>query len=256
MIPKIIHYCWLGKKPIPEKDRLNIESWKKYCPDYEIKEWNEDNFDVDCCQYSRETYDDGKYGLTSDVVRLVALSKEGGIYLDTDVELFKPFDDLLDQTAFIGFESKKHIGSGILGAEKGAKFITDKLKTYETRRYIQPDGSNDKTAIVVSLTDYMIERGMRLDDSIQKFPGLITVYPRRYFCPKKNEIFGYTRTKDTYTIHYFSGSWQLHATPEYKRLRRKYKWIPYFIRKKLILAILGENKKGFFPTLIRIFPIH
>ena len=69
MIPKIIHYCWLGKKPIPEKDRLNIESWKKYCPDYEIKEWNEDNFDVDCCQYSRETYDDGKYGLTSDVVR-------------------------------------------------------------------------------------------------------------------------------------------------------------------------------------------
>lgn len=256
MIPKIIHYCWFGGKPLPQETLNYIESWKKYCPDYEIKEWNETNFDIDRYQYAREAYNAGKYAFVSDVARLVALDKEGGVYLDTDVELLKSFDSFLRHPAFTGFESATHLTSGIIGAEKGNKFISDNLATYETRRFLLADGKTDTTANVVGLTDYMLGRGLRLDNSLQDFPGLITVYQREYFCPKKSEIFGYKNLPEkAHAIHYFNGSWQLHATPEYKRLRRKYKWIPYFIRKKLILAILGENKKGFFPTLVRIFPI-
>ncbi|RGX78343.1 hypothetical protein DXA68_12330 [Bacteroides stercorirosoris] len=103
MIPKIIHYCWFGGKPLPPKAKKYIESWKKFCPDYEIKEWNESNFDVHCCRYVEEAYNAKKWAFVSDYARFLALYNEGGIYFDTDIEVLKPFDNLLGCGAFFGF---------------------------------------------------------------------------------------------------------------------------------------------------------
>ncbi len=230
-----------------------METWRRLCPGYEIREWNETNFDIDSYPYAREAYDAGKYAFVSDVARLHAIASEGGIYLDTDVELVKPFDEFLHHTAFTGFETEHYLTSGVIGGERGCRYAVDNLKAYHYRRFIRRDGSQDTTANTVVLTDYMLHHGLKFNNSYQDFPGLVTVYPRNWFCPKIKGIFGSRRLPDeTHSIHYFAGSWQLRSTPEYKRLRRKYRWIPYFIRKKLILAQLGENRRGIFPFLIHL----
>lgn len=253
MIPKIIHYCWFGGNPLPDDTLHYMETWRKFCPGYEIKRWDETNFNIDSYPYAREAYDAGKYAFVSDVARLHALATDGGIYLDTDVELVKPFDEFLHHTAFTGFETDRYLTSGVIGGERGCRYAVENLNAYNKRRFIRPDGSQDTTANTVVLTDYMLPRGLRLDDSFQDFPGLVAIYPRNWFCPKKSEIFGFKYLpEETHAIHYFVGSWQLRSTPEYKRLRRKYRWIPYFIRKKLILAMLGVNRRGFFPTLLKL----
>ena len=253
MIPKKIHYCWFGGNPLPEDTLRYIDSWKKHCPDYEIIEWNESNFDINQYSYAREAYEHKKYAFVSDVARLYALVQEGGIYLDTDVEMLKPLDAFLEHTAFTCFEKKEYLASAIIGGEMGCQYAVDQLASYERRRFVQPDGSLDMTANVVGMTQYMVERGLRLDNAKQDFPGLLTVYPLEYFCPKRSEITGYKiLPKEAHTIHYFMGTWQLRSTPEYLRLRKKYKIIPYFIRKKLILAILGETDNGFFSAMVRL----
>lgn len=256
MIPKKLHYCWFGGKPLPADTLRYIETWKSHCPDYEIKEWNESNFDLDMYPYVREAYDAGKYAFVSDVARLYALATEGGVYLDTDVEIVQPLDKFLGHTAFTGFEDDRHVTTGIMGAEKGARYASENLKAYATRHFIKPDGTYDTTTNVAVITEYMSRQGLKTDNSRQDFPGLVTIYPREYFCPK--DSYAYSRnpgcmTQNTHAIHYFAGTWQIRNTPEYIRLRRKYRIIPYFIRKKLILAILGESRHGFFPTLLRIF---
>ncbi len=252
MIPKIIHYCWFGGNPLPPLALRCIESWRRLCPDYEIVEWNERNFNIDAIPYAREAYDAGKYAFVSDVARLHALAAVGGIYLDTDVELLRPLDGFLQHVAFTGFETDRYLTSGVIGGERGCRYAVENLRSYYNRRFIRSDGSLDTTANTVTLTDYILPRGLRLDDSLQELPGLLTVYPRSYFCPTKNLIFGYRHLPaQTVAIHYFTGSWQLRSTPEYVRLRKKFRWIPYFIRKKLILAMLGVNRRGLFPALLR-----
>lgn len=255
-IPKKIHYCWFGGRPLPEDTLRYIESWRRHCPSYEIKEWNESNFNLDLFPYVREAYDAGKYAFVSDVARLYALVTEGGVYLDTDVEVLRPFDKFLGHAAFSGFEDDRHVTTGILGAEKGSQWARENLEAYANRHFIKPDGTYDTTTNVAVITDYMLRHGLRLDDTRQEFPGLITIYPREYFCPR--DSYAYSRnqgiiTDNTHAIHYFAGTWQIRNTPEYIRLRKKYRIIPYFIRKKLILALLGESRKGFFPTLVRAF---
>ena len=255
-IPKKIHYCWFGGRPLPEDTLRYIESWRRHCPGYEIKEWNESNFNLDLFPYVREAYDAGKYAFVSDVARLYALVTEGGVYLDTDVEVLRPFDKFLGHAAFSGFEDDRHVTTGILGAEKGSQWARENLEAYANRHFIKPDGTSDSTTNVAVITDYMLRHGLRLDDTRQEFPGLITIYPREYFCPR--DSYAYSRSKgiitdNTHAIHYFAGTWQIRNRPEYIRLRKKYRIIPYFIRKKLILALLGESRKGFFPTLVRAF---
>ena len=123
MIPKIIHYCWFGRGEMPPLAKKCIKSWKKYCPDYEIKEWNEDNFDLDMYPYAREAYDNRKFAFVTDVVRLYAIYTEGGIYMDTDVEVLKPLDSFLKHIAFSGYENDTLVPTGIMASEKGAKWI-------------------------------------------------------------------------------------------------------------------------------------
>lgn len=259
MIPRKIHYCWFGCKPLPEDTVKYIQSWRDHCPGYEIKEWNEDNFPLDRFPYAREAYDAGKYAFVSDVARLYALATEGGVYFDTDVEVLKSFDRFLEHTAFTGFEDDGHVTTGVIGSVAGGKYVTDCLNAYASRRFVKPDGTFDTTTNVAVITSYMAEKGLRFDNTFQDFPGLVTIYPREYFCPR--DSYAYARgiahlTDNTYAIHYFAGTWQIRNTPEYKRLRRKYRIIPYFLRKKLILALLGEKRTGFFAGVVRLFGHH
>ena len=130
MIPKIIHYCWFGGNPLSDLAQKCIDSWKKYCPDYEIKEWNESNFDLNSCDYVREAYQAKKWAFVTDYVRLYAMVTEGGIYMDTDVEVIRPLDSFLSNRAFSGFEDETNIPTGIMACEKGFPLFEELLEEY------------------------------------------------------------------------------------------------------------------------------
>lgn len=207
MIPKIIHYCWFGRNPLPPLAIKCIESWKKYCPDYEIKEWNEDNFDLDLFPYTREAYDNRKFAFVTDVVRLYALYHEGGIYMDTDVEVLKPIDCFLTHHAFSGFENERNVPTGIMASEKGGKWAKDNLEYYTDRHFLFSDGKYDLTTNVTIITNYMLPLGLKQNNTYQDFSNLITFYPKDYFCPKSYEDGKIYLTENSYTIHHFAGSW-------------------------------------------------
>lgn len=228
MIPKIIHYCWFGRNPLPPLAVKCIESWKKYCPDYEIKEWNEDNFDLNSYPYVREAYDKRRFAFVTDVVRLYALYHEGGIYMDTDVEVLKPLDAFLSHHAFSGFEDEMHVPTGIMASEKGGKWAKDNLAYYNNRHFLKADGGVDLTTNVETITNYMLPLGLKQNNTFQDFPGLITFYPKDYFCPKSYQDGQIYLTENTHTIHHFAGSW---ITKADKRRARAYKILtesPFF----------------------------
>ena len=140
MIPKVIHYCWFGGKPLPKLAQKCIASWKKFCPDYEIIRWDEANFDVNGCDYSREAYEAKNWAFVSDYARLKILVDNGGIYMDTDVEVVKPLDEFLSNEAFSGFESPAVIPTGIMACEKGFAPFAEMLKEYDTQHFLLMGG--------------------------------------------------------------------------------------------------------------------
>lgn len=206
MIPKIIHYCWFGHGEMSPLAKQCIDSWRKVLPDYDIVEWNEDNFDLDMYPYAREAYQKKKYAFVADVARLYALYTVGGIYMDTDVEVLKSYDKFLVHTAFSGYETDK-VTTGIMASEKGGEWVKHNLDYYEGRHFILEDGSMDQTVNVVTIYKYMLELGFRGDNTFQDFPGLITIYPRDYFCPKSYYDGVIRLTGNTVAIHHFEGSW-------------------------------------------------
>lgn len=236
MIPRIIHYCWFGRGQMPTLAIRCIESWKKYLPEYEIKEWNEDNFDLNMFPYVREAYDNRKFAFVTDVVRLYALYTEGGIYMDTDVEVLKPLDSFLEHTAFSGFEDDIHIPTGIMASEKGGKWAKENLAYYNDRHFIKEDGSMDITTNVITLTNYMLPLGLKQNNTYQDFPHLITFYPKDYFCPKSYNDGKIYLTDRSVTIHHFAGSW--HSKKD--RLR------------KILYKYLGERCTSFIFQLKKI----
>ena len=205
MIPKVIHYCWFGRGKMPEMALKCIESWKKYLPEYKIKEWNEDNFDLDMYPYVREAYDNRKFAFVTDVVRLYALYHEGGVYMDTDVEVLKSLDPFLHHNAFSGFEDEKNIPTGIMASEKGGRWAKENLDYYNDKHFINEDGTMDVTTNVQTITNIMLPYGLKQNNSYQDFPGLITFYPKDYFCPKSYKDGKIYLTKNTVTIHHFAG---------------------------------------------------
>lgn len=200
MIPKKIHYCWFGRGPMPDLALKCIESWHKYMPNYEYKLWNEDIFDINYNRYVKEAYDAKKYAFVSDVVRLKALAEEGGLYLDVDFEVLKPFDDLLFHKAFAGFEGSKHhpVMMGVLASEAHGEWIEEQLHRYDERPFII-EGEEDLTTNVKFVTDFMIQNGFTSDGKEQDYKDL-HIFPVDYFCPRQTTGEFYL-TNHTYCDH-------------------------------------------------------
>ena len=159
-IPKVIHYVWVGGKPLPPFQKKCIESWKKYLPDYEIKEWNEDNFDISQNLYCKQAYEDRKYAFVSDYIRIYVLYKYGGIYMDTDVEVIQTFpEDFLECEAFSGYETANTIPTGIMGSVAGQQMFRQILNFYENTPFINEDGSKNIITNVYTITKIAKEHG-------------------------------------------------------------------------------------------------
>ena len=250
-IPRIIHYCWVGRNPLPPIAKKYIASWKKFCPDYKIIEWNEDNFDINYCAYTREAYDAKKWAFVSDVVRLYALVNYGGIYMDTDVEVIKPLDDLLKFHAVSGFELEKYIPTGLMACEKGHPAFVEFLKEYDGIHFIKPDGTQDTMTNVKRITAKSLEYGLIQNNSEQTLSNGFHILPRDYLCPEDWRTGAINITSNTYTIHHFEGSWMpeeaRYSTKIYKKL------IKLHCPKKLAGKIAGFAKRlkfhGLFSTL-------
>ena len=207
MIPKTIHYCWFGGNPLSSLALQCIASWEKFCPDWEIIEWNENNFDVQQNTYMREAFEAKKWAFVSDYARLWVLVNCGGMYLDTDCELVKPIDRFLNFEAVSGFESDSRIPTGIMGSRKGHPFFVELLKRYDNRRFIKWNGSFDTTTNTKDITKACLARGLVLNNEKQTICGF-TLFPRDYFCPK-SAVSGSMEafTENTHAIHHFAGSW-------------------------------------------------
>lgn len=222
MIPKTIHYCWFGGNPLPPLAVKCIKSWEKYCPDYEIIEWNESNFDIDAAPlYVRQARDAKKWAFVTDYVRLYVLTTYGGVYMDTDVEVVKSLDPYLDHAAFSGFENEVRVPTGIMACEKEFPLFTELLLYYDTASFLKKDGSPDVTTNVDIITKILLQRGLVLNNQYQEIDGF-ALYPNDYFCPLSYSTGKLKKTGRTVTIHWFNGSWK---TPEqmerYKTRRRK-----------------------------------
>ena len=208
MIPKKIHYCWIGGNPLPKSAEKCIASWKKYCPDYEIIEWNETNYDFTKNQYMKEALDAKKWGFVPDYARLDIVYNHGGIYLDTDVEIVKSFDPLLESNGFAGFEDQKHVNFGQgFGAEAGNEVIKALLDSYDDLHFLNEDGSLNMIASPALNTDALIKIGLEANGKEQKILNCFEVFPIDYFCPKSLDDGVIRVTDNTYSIHHFDASW-------------------------------------------------
>lgn len=209
MIPKTLHYCWFGPNEIPESIKDNINDWGKKLPDYNIKLWNEDNFDINMNSYVNEAYEAGKYAFVTDYVRLYALYNHGGIYLDTDVEIVKSLEPFLNHQAFTGCENNENSVTGTIGSVKGHEWIKTLLNYYTDKNFILPDGSYDLTTNTTIITEITINQfGWKPLDEQQELRNGLIIYPFEYFCAKDYKTGKIHETENTYTIHHFSGSWK------------------------------------------------
>ncbi|MCC8112529.1 MAG: glycosyl transferase [Bacteroidales bacterium] len=212
-IPKVIHYCWFGGKPLPKSAKKCIASWRKYLPDYEIKRWDESNFDVNQVRYTREAYKAKKYAFVSDYARFLILFNEGGLYFDTDVEVIKPIDDIVEAGPFMGCERTAGDPAGIgvapglgIAATPGMSIYKELLDEYSTRSFYKENGKPDTTTIVVSTSNLLSKYGLQDVDSIQEVAGL-KIYPKEYFCPILYATREMTITPNTRSIHHYDESW-------------------------------------------------
>ena len=222
MIPKIIHYCWFGHNPLPESAQKCIASWRKFFPDYEIKEWNEDNFDVNSIPYTREAYEEKKYAFVSDYARFWILYKYGGLYFDTDVEVIKPMDEIVKRGAFMGIEKgaslngKPMVAPGLgLGVEAGHPFYKRMLDYYNQMSFLLADGSLNTHTIVKYTTLQLYAHGMLAKANLQCVDG-IWIYPEDVFCPMDSTNGIISITDNTVSIHHYDCSWLDHHTIRFR----------------------------------------
>ncbi len=239
-IPKVIHYCWFGGNPLPKSAEKCIKSWQKYCPDYEIKRWDESNFDVTCNEYCKFCYENKKWAFLTDYVRLKVIYDNGGVYLDTDVELLKNLDNLVKNGAYMGFENDQAIATGLgFAGEKGHEFIGENMRYYENLT----DFSALRSCPIIT-TELLVAYGLKDNNgNIQKVAGM-NIYPPEYLCPK-NERTGLTeKTKNTYSIHHFDASWFEKSWKENQIRRWRQERKRYIIQtpNRMLRRLLGEQK--------------
>ena len=238
MIPKVIHYCWFGGSPIPDSSQKCISSWKKYFPDYEIKQWDETNFDFNSCNYVKEAYQAKKWAFVSDYARFWILYNYGGIYFDTDVEVIKPFDDILISGSFMGEEISAadsnneeqedifRVNAGLgIGAESNTSLYKEILDYYKGEHFINNDGTENHETVVTRVTNILLRYGFKGNGAIEDIDGF-RFYPPEYFSPINYKTSVITITANTHSIHHYTGSWQTEwekkETEKMQELTKKY----------------------------------
>lgn len=241
MLPRVIHYCWFGRNPLPDLVVRCIESWKKYLPGYEIKEWNEDNFDVSIIPFTKEAYKYKKYAFVSDYARFWILYNYGGVYFDTDVEVIKPMDELIQSGPYMGGENipssteQLRVNPGLgMAAYPKMQIYKDIMSFYEQLSFIV-DGKQNLTIVVKIATRFLKARGLKNTEDIQEVDG-ITIYPADYFASRNVPEFTIPRTENSYSIHYYAASWK---SPIY---RLKFKLLKLFPRRMVRYMILRKKK--------------
>jgi len=209
MIPKIIHLCWLSGDAYPESIQRCLDSWKKHLPDYEIMLWDTKRFDLDGCLWVKQAFETKKYAFAADYIRVYALYHFGGIYLDSDVMVYKSFNDLLDLPYFIGEDYAHCFEAAIIGAEKGSRFIKTVLDRYDNRSFIKPDGSYEmKTMPIVFKEQLEPTYRFRLitdKSQFQSCDDVINVFSKDYF--NSRDYIGAVQYPKSYCSHNFVGSW-------------------------------------------------
>lgn len=236
-VPKVIHYCWFGRNPKPQVIKNCIASWKKYCPGYEIKEWNETNYNINKNEYTKKAYASKKYAFLTDYVRLDLLYTYGGIYMDTDVKLIKPIDDLVEKGNFMSFEKVGRINTGVgFASEKGNKIVKENKEYYENHTFVDSKGNFDPEICVKITTKILIDHGLNYkSNTVQKVDGF-TIYSSDYFSPKKMGTNKITLTPNTHGIHLYASSWY---TGNFAVKKFKYRLIP--IKEFIKYKILGRK---------------
>lgn len=235
MIPKIIHYCWFGRNPLPDSAQKCIASWQKYLPEYEIREWNEDNFNVNMIPYTQQAYEAKKYAFVSDYARFWILFHYGGLYFDTDVEVIKSFDDIVKRGAFMGLEidgtkagSRIAINPGLgLGTEPALQIYKKILDDFATLDFYDTNGKRNEYTMIPMVTDLFLQRGLAVDGRIQEICG-ITIYPPCFFNPYDCVSVKLCLTPETHSIHWYSATWMNTKILWFVKLKR-------FIRRILSL---------------------
>lgn len=247
MIPKTIHYCWFGGNPLPKEAVKCIESWKKYCPDYEIQEWNESNFDINCCDYVREAYEEKKWAFVSDYARFQILYRHGGVYFDVDVEVVKPIDELVSRGGFMGIErfgDKTEVNPGLgLAVAPGLDLYKELIDAYHERHFKNEDGTLNLKTIVDYTTECLLTHGLQQENKIQEVAG-IYIYPKDYFNPTDMQSGKVHITENTVSIHHYAASW----VDGYSRFRGKvYQFIYQIFGKNVAVSlrkIVGRKKQN------------
>ena len=221
MIPKVIHYCWFGGNPLPPLAVKCIASWRKYLPDYEIREWNESNFDVNIVPYTREAYGAKKYAFVSDYPRFWVRYRYGGLYFDTDVEVLRPLDDIVARGPFMGCERDAVLQSGKdrmgatapavapglgLGVNPGLGLYRELLDMYAGLHFVNANGSLNQKTVVQYTTEVLCRHGLRNTSEVQECAG-VWIYPKEYFCPIDYWTKVRKDTANTYTVHHYAASW-------------------------------------------------
>ena len=254
-IPKIIHYCWFGPKPIPELELKCIESWKKYLPDYKLMFWNEKSFDINSHSFSKQAYEKNYFAFVSDYVRAEVLKVYGGIYLDTDFEVLSNFTDIfVDYDVVLGFENSSLVGTAMMAAVPNHNIFQAFAKHYVNSSFVNRNGKIQITANPAILADILKKNGINLNGKDQLVNG-VYVYQRNLFFPKKLKDDSFRMTEETVGIHHFEGSW---LTDRQKKRGQNVIWIeicrPLLTKVKDILClVLGESKTKELEINIRNF---
>ena len=206
LIPKKIHYCWFGKNDMPEQFQKNILSWKKFCPDYEIIRWDESNYDIKKNEYMRQAYEKKKWGFVPDYARLDIINTYGGVYLDTDVELLRPIDELLKFEFFCGFESADYVALGLgFGAKANNSILQEMMQVYDEIKFVREDGTLNLTASPIYQTRVMERNGLVKNGHTQIGNNFLVLAPE-YLAPISPMGIGQP-TPRSYSIHQYAATW-------------------------------------------------
>lgn len=244
---KTIHYCWFGEGEKPIEIKECIRSWSKICPDYEIIEWNEDIFDINICPYVKQAHEAKKYAFVSDYARFYVLNKYGGVYLDTDVELIKDITPLTEGN-FVGFESDISVNTGlIMASEKNTELCLSMLEEYNSDVFLKDDGSYNLRTVCERVTDWLVERGLKLDGTTQNVAGY-TIYATEYFNPKGGNYGSDKITSNTYSIHHYLATWKSPLDRKLMQYRVKYGYkrgtVIFTMRHPILAYKKHKEKKG------------